>query len=434
MKLTIIQPYHKSNVKLFGKVYMSMLTLPVLASLCPDDVEVDIIDENIEPINFSKRTDAVCISSITSCATRAYEIADYYKQKDVPVILGGIHPTMIPQEAALHSNAVVIGEAEPIWNTLIKDLKNKRLKKFYHADAKANLSNLPIPRHDLANKTAYVNIPKVETSRGCPFNCSFCSTTRFFGNIMRYRPVEEVIKEVRGIDTNFVFFTDNNIVGNPRFAKKLFKELAKLNITWISQSSLNLANDDELLKLAAKSGCVGMLVGFESLSKESIKSAGKTVNKVDNYSEQIKKIHNAGISFIGCFVLGFDDDKQDVFKKTEKFIRKNHIEIPQLTVLTPFPGTDLRDEIEKEGRLLHNDWQRYDACHVTFKPKKMTAKQLRQKYDKLCKKIYSYPSIFRRVLSALLRHKSIYKSIVVCQVNVVYRRLWQVTVGDDADL
>jgi radical SAM superfamily enzyme YgiQ (UPF0313 family) len=233
---------------------------------------------------------------------------------------------------------------------------------------------------------------------------------------------------------NFVFFTDNNIVGNPKYAKKLFKELIPLNLKWISQGSLNMAKDPELLSLASQSGCIGMLVGFESINEKAIKSSGKTVNKVEDYANQIKKIHDAGITFIGCFVLGFDEDDDDIFKRTRKFIDKNNIEIPQLTVLTPFPGTNLRDDLLKENRVLHNDWSRYDACHVIFKPKNMTPEQLRKKYDKVCRRIYSHPAIYKRVIKSLIQHRSFYKALVVWQVNIVYRRLWKVTVGDDDDL
>jgi radical SAM superfamily enzyme YgiQ (UPF0313 family) len=284
MKITFIQPYHKTNVKLFGKVYMSQLTLPLLAALTPDDIEVKIMDENVEPIDFDEPTDLVAITMLTPMAPRAYEIATVFRQKGVKVVLGGVHATHMPQEAAKYADAVVIGEAENVWPQLLTDFKKGQLQKFYSSDTKPDLKELPIPHHNLVKNKFYVNVPKVETSRGCPYRCSFCSTTAMFGNRMRYRPINEVINEIKALKARFVFFTDNNIVGNPRYAKEFFKALIPLKIKWVSQGSLNIARDLELLKLAAKSGCVGILVGIESLVQEALAAMGKKVNKVSQYA------------------------------------------------------------------------------------------------------------------------------------------------------
>ncbi len=434
MKVLIIQPKHRSNVKLFGKSYMSQLTLPVIAAQIPEEHDVKIIDENVEPIDFSSDVDVVCITAMTPAASRAYEVASEFRKKGVKILMGGVHVSAVPNEAAKYADAIVIGESEGLFPQIFEDLKNNNLKQIYRLTEKPNMDNFAKPRHDLMNSELYVNIPKVETSRGCPFTCDFCSTTEFFGNKMRYRPVEDVVDEVKSLNTDFVFFTDNNIIGNPKYAKKLFKELKSLKISWISQCSINLASDDELLNLASESGCVGMLIGFESLSEQAIDAMGKKVNKVGDYSKSIKRIHKAGIGIIGCFVFGFDDDDDKVFKQTVKFIRKNTIEMPQITVLTPFPGTDLRRRLEKEKRVLHSNWQYYDATHVVYKPKWITSQELRQKYDWAASKIYGHAAMYWRLLKTLVKYRNFYKTIVFFQVNTVYRRLWSVSTGDNDHL
>lgn len=435
MNVLIIQPKHPSSVKLYGKCYMSQLTLPVIASQIPEGHDVKIIDENVEPIDFSSEVDLACITTMTPSATRAYEIASDFRNRGVKVLMGGVHVSAVPEEAAKYSDSVVIGESEGLFPTIFEDLKNDELKKYYRLTAKPALKDFPMPKHNLMKNKMYVNIPKVETSRGCPFTCEFCSTTEFFGNKMRYRPVEDVVQEVVELNEDFIFFTDNNIIGSPKYAKELFRQLAiakpKMNLRWISQCSINFANDEELLRLAAESGCVGMLIGFESLSEDAISSMGKKVNQVKEYESSIKKIHKAGIGIIGCFVLGFDDDDDAVYKKTVKFIRKNNIEMPQLTVLTPFPGTALRTRLEKENRVLHSNWQYYDATHVVFQPKWMTVKELRTLYDWTAKKIYSRLAIYWRVFKSFVRYRSLYKTFVFLQVNTVYKRLWMIGVGDD---
>jgi radical SAM superfamily enzyme YgiQ (UPF0313 family) len=403
---------------------MSQLTLPVLASLTPNDVGVKIVDENVEELKFESGYDAVCITSMTATAARAYEIAKKFRSLGTKIIMGGVHVSLSPDEAAKYSDAVVIGEAENVWRQVIEDLKNNHLRKIYNSTKKFTLENLPFPRHDLVDLTKYVNIPKVETSRGCPFNCNFCSTTLIFGNRMRYRPISDVINEIKSLKTKFVFFTDNNIVGNPKYAKEFFRQLIPLKIRWVSQGSLSIAKDLEMLKLAAKSGCVGMLIGFESLASDVIKTTGKKVNQVANYVDDIRRIHKQGIGIIGCFVFGFDEDDENVFKKTVKFVKKLNIDVPQFTILTPFPGTALREQLEKAGRILHNSWEKYDVMHAVFKPKKLSAEQLVEGYQWACKKIYSRWSIISRMLRSFSYLKSVKKVLALIQVNIVYRRLF----------
>jgi len=431
-KMLLIQPRHKSNVKIGKKVYMSTLTLPVVASLTPENYDVDLLDENVERNRFDGQYDIVGITAMTGTATRAYEIADRYRKMSIPVILGGVHPTLMPDDAIPHADAIVMGEAEGVWHRLLADFEKGKLQKIYRNDKKPDLTGLPIPRRELLKNKLYLNIPKVETSRGCPFDCSFCSTTKFFGRGMRYRPVEEVVEELKRLKKMFVFFTDNNIVGNVAYAKKLFKALIPLKIRWLSQGSINMANDDELIRLAKKSGCQGMLIGFESISDNVIKNVGKGVNKIKEYEQQIKKLHKHRIGIIGCFVLGFDEEDEGIFQRTLNFIKKTRIEMPQLTLLTPFPGTRLREFLEKEGRILHNFWEKYDTTHVVFKPYRITVEELRKQYDWLSSQVYSKRAIFVRIMRSFRYHwRQPFRLFGYWRVNIVYRLLWRA--GSDGD-
>lgn len=406
---------------------MSQLTLPTLAALTPDEFNVNIVDENTEQIEnyYNGNYHAVCITAMTPTAQRAYEIANQFRENGTKVIIGGVHASLMPEEAGKFADSIVVGEAESIWKDVLYDLKNDSLKKIYKSQNMVDLSSQPTPAHELVERKKYVRIPKVETSRGCPFNCSFCSTTLLFGNRMRYRPVDEVIDEIKKIKAKFVFFTDNNIIGNPSYAKKLFKELVPLKIRWISQSSINFARDVELLTLAAKSGCVGMLIGFESIAEDVIKSIGKKVNKVTKYISDIKTIHKFGIGVIGCFVFGFDGEDESIFKKTLKFVKKVNIDVPQFTLLTPYPGTKIREQFEKAGRILHNYWEKYDVMHVTFQPANMSIEELQRNYQLVCKRVYSFWGIFIRAIKSIFYLRSFRKIFIFIQINIVYRKIFK---------
>lgn len=407
---------------------MSQLTLPLLAALTPEKHQVKAIDENVEPIDFDQPADLVSITALTPTAPRAYEVADEFRRRGKKVVLGGVHPSLMVDEAAAHADAVVVGEAEEVWPELLEDLENGGMKQRYQAEVKPSLAGLPIPRRDLMKENAYLNIPKVETSRGCPYRCSFCSTTVFYGPRMRFRPVEDVVAEVKAAEHRFVFFTDNNITANKKYAKRLFRALEPLGIYWLSQGSIDMADDAELMELAQRSGCAGMLVGFESLSEENIEGMGKKAsNRVEEYEDKIRTFHRHQIGLIGCFVFGFDGDDKSVFKTTVNFIKRTNIDTPQLTVLTPYPGTAIRAELEAQGRIIHSDWEKYDVGNVAFIPKRMTPEELQQGYNWACEQVYSMPAIIKRGLRSLKYMKNPYRSYVFTRNSSIYRRLYQVS-------
>ncbi|MDO8735792.1 MAG: radical SAM protein [Thermoleophilia bacterium] len=410
---------------------MSQLTLPLMAALTPGKHEILVVDENVEPLDFGIAVDLVAITCLTPTAPRAYEIADEFRRVGRRVVLGGVHPSLMAEEAAEHADSVVIGESEELWPLLLEDLENGSLKPRYTAEHKPDLAGLPYPRRDLMKEDAYLNIPKVETSRGCPFRCSFCSTTVFYGPRMRFRPVEEVVAEVKAAEHRFVFFTDNNITANKSYAKRLFRALEPLGIYWLSQGSIDMADDEELMELAERSGCVGMLVGIESLSDENIAEMGKKAsNRVSEYEDKIRIFHKHKIGLIGCFVFGFDGDDKSVFRKTIDFIKRNNIDCPQLTVLTPFPGTSLRCELEAQGRIIHSRWEKYDVGNVVYIPKNMTPEELQRRYNEMCGKVYSRLSIIRRSVRSITYMKNPYRSFVFMKNSFIYRKLFQASQQD----
>jgi radical SAM superfamily enzyme YgiQ (UPF0313 family) len=419
MRLGLIQPAREANTQRSKKSLAPPLNLGLLAALTPSDVEICITDENTSIIDFERDVDLVGITTLTVTANRAYEIADSFRKRGVTVILGGIHASLLPEEAASHANSVVIGEAEDIWANVIADFKTSNLKPTYKAETRPSLRNLPMVRRDLFDQSRYFGKNTVFTTRGCPFDCSFCSVTTFFGRSYRCRPVDEVIAEIKTLPQNkLIFFMDDNIAGNPKFAKELFRALIPLKLRWLSQCSVTIANDEELLALAAQSGCIDLFLGIESISTASLAEVGKKINKVEKYEEVIRKIHAHGIAIHGFFIFGFDEDDEEVLDRTADFAIKNKLESAQFDLLTPYPGTKFYDRIVAEGRLLSSDWSKY-GYELLFEPKKMLAQTLHEKQQQVWRKFYSLPSIFKRIG---LWRKHIVKLWII---NLYYRRHWK---------
>ncbi len=379
------------------------LSLAVVAGLTPrEQWETTIVDEAVEPVDFDAPADLVGITAMTPTAKRAYELAAGFRERGVPVVLGGIHPTALPKEAARHADAVVIGEAEGIWTRVLADARRRRLAPFYRAETRPPLESLPLPRRDLFRPKVYLTTATVQTSRGCPFSCDFCSVTRFFGRSYRCRPVVDLLRELEGLGQKIVLFVDDNIFGAPARAKQLFQSLIPLRLNWVGQSSINIAKNAELLKLAAKSGCRGLFVGLESLLPENLRAAGKSLlNRVADYREAIARIQGHGIGVEGAFIFGFDDDDPGIFERTVEFARKVRLAAAQFGILTPFPGTPLRARLERAERIIDRDWGRYTISNVVFRPLKMTAQALQDGFDWAYRSFYGYPSIVSRLLPQL---------------------------------
>ncbi len=378
-------------------IWFAHLTLTTLAALTPPEINVRITDENVEPIDFGEEVDLVGITGMVMHSKRAYEIAQRFRQRGIPVVMGGPHASSLPLEVKEHVDAVVIGEAELVWKELLEDLRKGSLKPYYRANGFCSMKGLPFPRLDLLRQDAYMTTHCIQTTRGCPHQCEFCYVTHFFGKTYRCRPVEEVIEEVKRLEGDFLVFVDDNIAGNRRYARELFRQLIPLKKKWAGQASLTLTRDPELLRLAAESGCVSLFLGIESLSPENLKEVNKTFNRVPQFEEAIRALHDHDIMILAGFIFGLDHDDEGVFERTLRFCEKNRIELPSFFLLTPLPGTPLFKKMESEGRLLHRDWSQYNGATVVFKPNLMTEKTLQRGFDWVCKEAYSWGSIFKRV-------------------------------------
>lgn len=403
MKIRLIDPAYddpliRHSQKVIRNIWFARLTLTTLAALTPPDIDVSITDENVEAIDFEENVDLVGITGMVMHASRAYQIASRFRQRGIPVVMGGPHASSLPLEAKEHVDAVVVGEAENVWGDLLQDLRNGRLKPFYKSDGHFSMKGMPLPRLDLLRKKAYMTINCVQTTRGCPHQCDFCHVTHFFGKTYRCRPVEEVIEEVKRLEGEFLVFIDDNIAGNRDYAKELFTRLKPLKKKWASQASMTLPRDPELLRLAAESGCVSLFFGIESLSAENLKDVNKGFNRAHQFEEALKIVHDHDIMILGGFIFGLDHDDEGVFERTLRFCERNKIELPSFFILTPLPGTPLYQRMESEGRLLHKDWSRYNGATVVFKPRLMTEETLQRGFNWMCKEAYSWRSIFKRVV------------------------------------
>lgn len=420
MQIELIAP-SIYNGKKIGKGFLyPPMGLMTVAAMTPPEHTVSITDENISEIDYDTDADLVGISAMTASAPRAYEIAKRFRENGKKVVLGGIHPSLMPEEASEYADAVAIGEAEGTWPRIISDLQNGGLERLYKSDTYPEGSTIPLPRYDLLAPNTYWVKSMVQTTRGCPFNCNFCSVTRFFGGTFRVRPIRDVIEQIRLLKSKFVGFVDDNIIGNMKYAGELLKALIKEKIYWAGQASVNVARNLKLLKLLRKSGCKGLFIGFESVSKHSIAEAGKSQNRVREYRESIKILHDHGICVEGAFIFGFDSDDTSVFDQTVDFCFNSKIDLVQFAVLTPFPGTELFEKLKQEDRILTYDWSKYNMSNVLFRPKKMTPEQLYEGWLGAYRRFYGRLPILKRVFG--LGRRGILAALPLLVLSHTYRK------------
>jgi radical SAM superfamily enzyme YgiQ (UPF0313 family) len=385
---------------------MPCLGLLKVAALTPANWQVTIVDEKVEPLDLNQEADLVGITTTTTTADHAYEIASHFRRRGIKVAIGGMHVSCLPGEAMQHCDSVVVGEAEGLWPALLRDFEKQELKSVYrHENSLPPLDRLPRPDWNLYGSKNYLPVHFVETTRGCPIGCEFCAVTSAFGGKYRNRPHHEVLAELHGLRPfeglftlkNCVFFVDDNIISNRAYARELLTRIADLKLHWFGQASMNIASDPEILKLCQKSGCIGLFIGFETLSSETLASIGKRVNRPGEYFESVRKIHDHGIGIDGSFVFGFDTDDAGVFDHTMEFVMKARLEVAYFSILTPYPGTRLEKRLTQAGRILSRDWSTYDGSHVVYRPKTFTPEQLLEGYCRTFKEAYTVPSIVRRL-------------------------------------
>jgi len=399
MKLLFVQPHTTSVIKsMWGKIsrkiyFYPNLQLQQLAATTPKKHKIIPIDERHKEINFNQPCDLVNILFNTPDAKRSYEIADEFRKRGKKVALGGWHPSTLPDEAKQHADSVLVGEMELTWPELLNDFEDGSLKPFYVQKEPINPEIIPPAYRDIGDNV--FPIARIQATRGCPYKCEYCRIPRMEGNRLRKRPIENVIKEIKTIRQKFLFFSDASLTLDPEYSKTLFQEMKGLRKKFTCSANTDvLARDDEFLKLAKSAGCTGLHVGFESISKEIIDHIDKRTNNVEEYPLIIKRIHENKMAVFASIIFGFDIENLDSLKETYKTVCKWDVELFETNTLTPFPGTPLFDRLEKEGRILTRNWEKYNEGDTVFKLKNMPMDE----YAKLSWKItcdYNFSGIKR---------------------------------------
>lgn len=380
---------------------MEPLPAATLAGLTPSDVDIRFYDDRMELIPFDEPTDLVAISVETYTAKRAYQIASNYRKRGVPVVMGGFHATLCPDEVAQYAEAVVCGEAEELWPRVVDDARHGRLEKFYKQSTRPSLSKLKTNRSIFAGKN-YLPIGLVEAGRGCHFKCDFCAVQTVFNATQTRRPIDFIIEEIAEVKRNrkLFFFVDDNVTSNLPQAKEFFRALIPLGIRWVSQSSINAAHDEELLDLMARSGCQGVLIGFESLNKANLRDMNKAFNTMrGGFDRALANLRRHQIRVYGTFIFGYDGDTPESFVETVRFAKDQSLYIAAFNHLTPFPGTPLYSRLHEQGRLLYDKWwldERYSYNRIPFQPHGMSPEALQQNCLASRRDFYSWQSIARR--------------------------------------
>jgi len=400
MNIILISPAVSLTKRTVKELMMPQLALYILEGLTPPGHSVTIVEEEVQSIDFDAECDLVGISCMTANAPRAYEVADEFRRRGKTVVLGGVHPTILPDEALEHADSVVVGEAEGVWETLITDFCEGRLKERYHNPAPDLSIYVKKDFKKILKKRLFKIVP-IMTTRGCPYNCDFCCVSDLFGKTIRHIPVENVIRDIRESGARNFMFLDDNIIGHRRYAKELFRALIPLNIKWVGQASITFLKDTELLQLAADSGCQILFIGLETVNETEMKSLRKSMKSNEELKETIRKIKKMGILVHASMIFGFDTDTVTVFRETVRFLIRARISTVSFNILTPYPGTKTYDQLKSAGRLITHDWKYYDHNTVVFRPKNMTAIELQQGKTMARLRFYRKISFFFRLLGNL---------------------------------
>ena len=419
MKILLVYPSQLDRSKIpirYKKAFLPPLSLAILNRLTPESHEVKAINDFVEDINFEENCDLVCITTLTSQAERAYQIADQFRANGKKVIMGGVHASVLPDEAGQHADAVVLGEVENLWEQIIADAETNRLNQIYQDDDFPSLDKLIIPKWNGFNMDIYrrsVSNKKrprmpIFTTRGCLYNCKFCSVSKFFGRTYRFKPIANVLDEIDATGEGSYFFVDDNIVCKPEYSEELFKALKNKNISWFSQASTQIIKNPNLIELAADAGCKSLLFGIESLNKKNLQSVKKGFNQPEQYLELFNRLKKVNIRPLVSLIFGMDHDNLENLESTVRFLIKHKVNNALLWLFTPLPGTDLYDELQRENRIIEKDWSMYDLNHVVFNPIHFNPDSLLEYYWKSYRKLYSVRNIMYRTVHDLSRfNKSI---------------------------
>lgn len=424
MKIALLAPagaMHRHSGLFARSLHYAPLTLTTLAGLVPAELEaeIEIYDETVEPIPTDLDADLVGITAITGTSVRAYRWADYYRARGATVVLGGVHPTLVPEEAASHAHAVVVGHAEESWPRLLRDHRRGSLLPVYREGPDFRLGGHPPPRRDLLKRSLYLTGNSVEATRGCSHRCSFCVVPATNGHRILVRPPREVAAEIERLPGREVIFIDPNLIANPAYARRLFDEIAPLKRWWFGLVTSMIDLRDDLFRAMVRSGCRGVLIGLESVTTSGLGAINKRFNDVARYPRLVAKLHDAGIALNGTFVFGTDGDDGSVFERTTEMVQRLRIDLPRYAIMTPFPRTPLYDELEAAGRILERDWSLYDVEHAVFEPRHMSRDQLEAGLAWAWRETYRPGAIARRIASFSMR------GLIDVPVNLGYRQYAQ---------
>jgi radical SAM superfamily enzyme YgiQ (UPF0313 family) len=429
MRIKLLAPHEltEGNISSAQTFAIRKVNLALLAAITPAEHEVTIVDEAFAHDHADEHVDLVGITVMTDLALRAYRIADDYRRRGVRVVMGGIHPTVVPDEALRHADAVVCGEGDTAWPALLADAAAGKLQRVYRAPEPTPLAGLRKPRWDLyPRREARSYTPTatgIETARGCPYNCEFCSIASVMGRRHRIRPVAEVMDEITTSNNRHLFFVDDALALNRSEAAELFRAMEPLGLKWAGQGAVSLAEDVCLLRLMKRSGCAGVLVGFESVQNERGTGLNKLKHLRIDFMEAMRRFHGEGIAVMGAFVFGFDHENADVFDRTLEFVNGSRMDVAELRILTPFPGTPLYARLREEGRLFAPDWwlRGYPPDTLLFRPRGMTPDQLVDGFVRLNRQIYSRSSISRRFFGIRPLRRGAFGSAVYVGLNIATR-------------
>jgi radical SAM superfamily enzyme YgiQ (UPF0313 family) len=434
MKVLLISPERERKKEEAFLFRLSFLNLPYIAAVTPPGIDVKIVDEAFEKVDFEEKVDLVGITAQTPVVPRAYQIAEEFKKRGVPVVMGGVHASMLPEEALQYVDAVVIGEAEEVWPVLIEDLKKGQLKQIYQGNGFVNPSNLPLPRRELLNEKFYFPLKLLETTRGCPHRCDFCGVSKFFGFRYRNRPIVEIDRELQTLfqkgpvmdlalkkilsllskdllyflKRRLLYIIDSDVASDRRFCLELVSLLKAYDLLWWGHAPVSTAFDQKLLKGFSESGCIALNIGFESFSTKNLQVMGKGFNQPSRYAEAVKRIHDYGIGIMGTFIVGLDDDDPGVFQRIIDFCVNHRLDWALTFIMAPYPGTDSFKRLEKEGRIFCRDWEKYDSLNAVYQPLLMTVEELEKGMRRVWKEVFSLTSIYKRIFKRPWIHPLFY--------------------------
>ena len=395
-KLLRKMPFLSKHLNFSSGSLFPPLNLALMAAYVPPDMEVEIMDGCIEPIDYTREADLVGITALTGNIVTAYETADRFRARGTAVVMGGNHPTVLPQEALEHSDAVVVGEGDNVFPELLKDFQKGQMKKIYKDTGLPSMEGHPIPRRDLLKADQYLVPFTIQTSRGCPFDCYFCSVTAINGQKFRVRPVVDVINEIKASGTKKMFFVDDIINGHLKHAKELLRAMIPLKIQWGSQATINFGDDPELLRLARESGCRFLFIGLESfVSKDFRKLGGKHI-KAERLMASLQHIREEGIAIWGAFIIGLESDTLESVHKTVKLAIEAQLDFAQFSIMTPLPGTQLHDQLDAAGRIYDRNWRNYSYGKLVFHPETMTHAEVEHAFTDSWRTFYKPWNIFKR--------------------------------------